>query len=99
MMKILFHAEQLNYRGTTNSIVDYARYNQEILGNESAIVYDIDSSGIAGVEVGSNPKVIEHIKTLFPVYTYNSVDQLNDIASKFDVCYSQRAGVRGLSSQ
>ncbi len=94
MMKILFHAEQLNYRGTTNSIVDYARYNQEILGNESAIVYDIDSSGIAGVEVGSNPKVIEHIKTLFPVYTYNSVDQLNDIASKFDVCYSQRAGVK-----
>ena len=93
-MKVLFHAEQLNYRGTTNSVVDYARYNQEILGNESAIIYDIDSSGIAGFEIGSNPKVIEYIKTLFSVYTYNSVDQLNDIASKFDVCYSQRAGVK-----
>ena len=63
-MKVLFHAEQLNYRGTTNSVVDYARYNQEILGNESAIIYDIDSSGIAGFEIGSNPKVIEYIKTL-----------------------------------
>ena len=38
-MKILFHANTINYRGTTVAITDYAKYNQEILGNESIIAY------------------------------------------------------------
>jgi len=39
-MKILFHANTLNFRGTTVAVTDYARYNQEVLGNESVIVYN-----------------------------------------------------------
>ena len=36
-MRVLFHTNTLNYRGTTVAISDYARYNQEVLGNESII--------------------------------------------------------------
>ena len=90
-MKVLFHSEQLNYRGTTNSILDYARYNQEILGNESAIVYD--QSNPEGIDVGSVPSVIEALQKQFPVYTYSNEEELNRLAEKYDFCYSQRAGL------
>jgi len=90
--KILFHAEQLNYRGTTNSILDYARYNQEILGNESAIMYSEQDP--TGVDVGSEVSVVNQIKELYPVYKYSNHSEANEIASKFDFCYSQRAGLR-----
>ena len=62
-MKVLFHAEQLNYRGTTNSILEYARYNQEILGNESVIVYSQEQP--EGLDVGSEKEVIEAVKKNF----------------------------------
>ena len=38
-MKVLFHTNTLNYRGTTVAVADYAKYNQDILGNESIIAY------------------------------------------------------------
>ena len=90
-MKVLFQCEQLNYRGTTNSILDYAHYNQEILGNESAIVYE--SSGPQGLDVGSSQSVIEEVSKRFPVYTYSTEAELNKLAEKYDFCYSQRAGL------
>lgn len=89
-MKILFHAEQLNYRGTTNSILEYAHYNQEILGNESVIVYSQEQP--EGLDVGSVPEVIESVKLKFKTLTYENNSQLNDIAAKYDLFYSQRAG-------
>ena len=39
-MKVLFHTLTLNFRGTAVAVYDYAKYNQEILGNESIICYD-----------------------------------------------------------
>lgn len=91
-MKVLFHSEQLNYRGTSNSILDYAIYNQHILGNESAIIYDATKP--AGLEVASIPEVVDNFKARFPVYSYNTFEEMQDIASKFDFCYSQRAGCK-----
>lgn len=90
-MKILFQSEQLNYRGTTNSIVDYAHYNQEILGNESTLIYNRDTP--AGVDTGSEEDVIEELSKRFEVLSYGSEKELNDIAEKFDLCYSQRSGM------
>lgn len=89
-MKILFQAEQLNYRGVTNSTVDYALYNQKILGNESTIAYcSIDPPG---KDVGTRPEIVELLKKDFNIISYETFDELNDIASKYDFCYSQRAG-------
>lgn len=89
-MKILFHAEQLNYRGTTNSILEYAHYNQEILGNESVIVYSQEQP--EGLDVGSVPEVIDDVKSKFKTLTYRNNDHLNVIATDYDLFYSQRAG-------
>jgi glycosyltransferase involved in cell wall biosynthesis len=91
-VKILFHAEQLNYRGTTNSILEYAHYNQEILGNESVIVYSQENP--EGLDVGSVPAVIDDVSKKFKLLTYNDNNHLNEIASGYDLFYSQRAGER-----
>lgn len=89
-MKVLFQCEQLNYRGTTNSTLEYALYNQQVLGNESVIAYcSIDPPG---KDVGTKPEIVERLKNDFNIVTYETFEQLNDIASKFDACYSQRAG-------
>ncbi len=91
-MKVLFHAEQLNYRGTTNSILEYAHYNQEILGNESVIVYSQEQP--EGLDVGGVPQVIEEVGKKFQLLTYENNNELNDLASGYDLFYSQRAGER-----
>lgn len=36
-MKILFHEDELNYRGTSIAVYDYADFNERYLGNESKL--------------------------------------------------------------
>lgn len=91
-MKVLFHVDQLNYRGVTNSVLEYARYNQEILGNESVIIRSLDLP--EGIDVGNEKEVIDSVSSEFQLLTYNDFKELNNIASKFDFCYSQRSGER-----
>ena len=43
-MKVAFYTPHLCLRGTTVAIHDYAKYNQEILGNESIVFYDENNS-------------------------------------------------------
>lgn len=83
-MKVLFHLEKLvdPPRGVAVSVFDYARYNQEILGNESIIVH-----GNA-----AESSVAAKFKDQFNLIKYDSEEHLNEIASKYDFCYSQRAG-------
>ena len=89
-MKLLFQCEQLNHRGTTNSTVDYALYNQLVLGNESTIAYcSIDPPGF---DVGTKPEIVEQLKQQFNIVTYETEEDLNRLAAKYDFCYSQRAG-------
>jgi len=37
MKKIAFHSNQLSIRGTEVALYQYAKYNEEILGNKSVI--------------------------------------------------------------
>ena len=85
-MKILFHTNTLNYRGTTVAITDYARYNQEILGNESVIAY----CKTLGQEkdMGNEPAVIESLEKQFKVVGYRSGDLEKKIEeNKIDLAY------------
>lgn len=90
-MKILFHGDTLNYRGTTVAVADYARYNQEILGNESVIAY-CETYGNAK-DMGNETAVIEALEKEFQVVGYtegdleNKIDKLN-----LDLAYFIRAG-------
>lgn len=80
-MRVLFHANTLNYRGTTVAITDYANYNQEILGNESIITY-CNTNGQER-DMGNEPLVIEALEKKFKVVGYregslqNKIDDLN----------------------
>ena len=87
-MKILFHTNQLNLRGTTTAILDYAKYNQEILGNESIICYD-ESNPM------NEPGVYDIVKKSFNVISSplntNSVERIID-REKIDFAYFLRGG-------
>ena len=39
-MKIAFHLDNLSLRGTTTAILDYAKYNEELLNNKSIICFN-----------------------------------------------------------
>ena len=71
-MKILFHANTINYRGTTVAITDYARYNQEILGNESTITY-CKTTGLER-DMGNEQAVIDELEKEFEVVGYRAGD-------------------------
>lgn len=89
-MKVLFHTNALNYRGTTTAIADYAKYNQEILGNESVICYN--SSLPNEKEMGNVPEVIQKLKESFEVRSYDTTDRIDQLTKDIDVGYFIRAG-------
>jgi glycosyltransferase involved in cell wall biosynthesis len=71
-MKVLFHNNTINYRGTTVASTDYARYNQEILGNESVIAY-CKTNGIER-DMGNEQAVIDELSKEFEVVGYRAGD-------------------------
>lgn len=92
MKKILFHTYTLNFRGTTNAVVDYAEYNQQILGNQSTLIYDPTFDN-ASPDIRTEQKTLDALSKRFEILTYNSNDHINDIAARYDLFYSMRAGV------
>lgn len=87
-MKILFHTNQLCYRGTEVSLFDYARYNEEILGNESIIVSDKNS----------NLEAYEKFSDRFKVYLYSTfaeVERLVDYENISHVYYAKAGAFDG----
>lgn len=91
MKNVLFHNHSLTNRGVTNSTVEYARHNRSILGNESALIYQ-ENFDLKGLDIHSNMSVVEELRKEFTVHTYRTTEELNEIASKYDLCYSQRSG-------
>lgn len=91
-MKVIFHTTTLNYRGTTVAVTDYARYNQEILGNESLIVHN--SSARYTKDMGNEEYVINKLKKEFNVISYEKENQIIDIVEKnnVDVSYFIKSG-------
>lgn len=71
-MKVLFHNNTINYRGTTVASSDYARYNQEILGNESVIAY-CKTNGTER-DMGNEQAVIDELAKEFEVVGYRAGD-------------------------
>lgn len=89
-MRIGFHTNQLSLRGTEIAMYDYAKYNEEILGNESYIV-----SKNPEIWKYSDPQAIQKFKERFNVFFYGSNDELQTIIkdNKTDVFYAQKAGL------
>jgi len=90
-MKILFHANTLNFRGTTVAVTDYAKYNQEILGNDSVIVYN-ESLGYDR-DMGTEAVVLHNLKKQFNIISYRE-GELQKIVDRerVDFAYFIKAG-------
>ncbi len=89
-MKVLFHTLTLNFRGTAVAVFDYAKYNQEILGNESIIAYN--SSIPYEKDVGTEDDSLNFIKSNFEVRSYSTKEELEKICSDVDVAYFIKYG-------
>jgi hypothetical protein len=92
-MKILFQAYGLSYRGGTNSLKDYAHYNETLLGNKSVIAFDQETLETTFSPESTIPSVLESFQNRFEVFTYSSEEELNEFASAFDLMYTQRSGL------
>ena len=76
-MKIAFYSAHLGLRGTEVTMYDYARYSEELLGNESIIIYHKN-------HFRNNQSVIEKFSNRFKVYPIDDfeydVDNVNRTA-------------------
>ena len=88
-MKIAFHSNQLCLRGTEVALYDYAKYNEEILGNNSIVV-----SKHPDTQSATNPEVVSKFKNRFPVYFYRNFNEVDKILddNTIDVFYAIKAG-------
>jgi len=89
-MKVLFHTLTLNFRGTAVAVYDYAKYNQEILGNESIICYDANVP--QELDVSTEKDVVDFIRKEFKVVSYSNDNELQKLCDEVDVAYFIRYG-------
>ena len=94
-MKILFHENELNYRGTSIAMYDYADFNETYLGNESIIVYDKNCKT-------NHPAGIEKFKKRFQVVGYDQFSEVDELIKKqqIDLFYAIKNGnIDGIDTQ
>lgn len=86
-MKILFHENELNYRGTSIAMYDYADFNEKLLGNESFIAYDKNCKT-------NHPLGIKKFKNRFNILAYEHFDEVEDFIRKngIDFFYAIKNG-------
>lgn len=77
-MKILFHENELNYRGTSIALYDYADFNEKILGNESVIAFDKNCKT-------NHPLGIEKFRSRFEVFGYDDFSEVDSFIQKNNV--------------
>lgn len=70
MTRLIFQTTQLSVRGTEIALYDYARFNEEILGNESVVLFN-ETSPL------NNPDVIRKFEARFPVVAYRQPDDID----------------------
>ena len=77
MKNVAFHTGELNVRGTNVAVYDYARYNEEILGNKSYIISN------ARAEMSS----LKKFQDRFEVFLYNLFDDSYSFAKEKNIEY------------
>ncbi len=77
-MKVVgFHSNELNERGTNVAMFDYAKYNEEILGNKSYILSNANADLTA----------LEKFKSRFEVFLYNNFVECESFAKEKNIEY------------
>ena len=86
MVKVAFLTPQLDPRGTCVAIFDYAKYNVELLHNESLIVVP---------QIGSlDPATLKKFLKIFQIYYYESLSDLENflLRENTDILYCIKHG-------
>lgn len=86
-MKIIFHENQLCFRGTSNALFDYAFFCEKTLGHTSIILYPKNSPS-------NYPAAIERFKQHFKVHAYEDVTEIEGILEQenADLLYAINCG-------
>lgn len=86
-MKILFHENELNYRGTSIALYDYADFNEKLLGNESYIAYHKN-------EPTNHLQGIEKFRKRFNMLAYEDFSEVDKFITKnnIDLFYAIKNG-------
>lgn len=85
MTRIAFHSNQLSERGVDVALFDYARFNEEVLHNETVVVSNRNG----------NMSSLEKFKNRFKdVILYDSIKEISNICqdNKVDIFYAQKFG-------
>ncbi len=87
-MKVAFHTNQMCLRGTEIAIFDYAKYNEELLNNESIIFCNSNNELVEDV--------VKKFKSKFECYFYKNFTELEDICEKNNIehTYFIKSGFR-----
>jgi glycosyltransferase involved in cell wall biosynthesis len=88
---VLFFVNTLSFRGTTTAVLDYAKYNQTILGNESVIGYRSDIGYFP--DGGTEDEVYKKILTEYEIRPLVG-NNFNTICNDIDFSYFIRAGYK-----
>jgi hypothetical protein len=86
MKKILFFVRHFSERGTEIAIYDYAKYNEEILGNKSYIVYFSDIAQKQN-KLPIIKTSFEKFKNRFEMIILNSIHDIKEIIEKYNIDY------------
>lgn len=86
-MRIVFQSNQLSIRGTEIALFDYARYNQEVLGNESVVTYARDNAG-------NNPDAVARFERHFETVPYQQFSDVDSLikSRQADLFYAIKGG-------
>lgn len=86
-MKILFHENQLSYRGTSNALYHYAHFNEVFFQNESVILYNSKNKN-------NDNEAIKKFSKRFKVIAYENVNEIDSIVEteKPSLFYAIKAG-------
>lgn len=99
-MKIAFHILPVCHRGTTTATLDYAKYNEQILGNESIILInenlkqDLSDPGITP----QDKDVVQYVKDNYKTISYNDFSEIefickdNNITHIYSLKYGKQDG-------
>ena len=89
-MNVAFLSGQLNERGTTVALYDYAHFNETLLNNKSFIF----------TRSGQSPEVMDRFVKRFDVVTFDDTGDANRLIAEngIDVCYLIEHGRRPDSS-
>ena len=84
-MKIAFYQDHICLRGTTVSMCDYAKYNQEVLGNTSVVIYNIKDHR-------NNETAIKNVlNNGIELIGINKFSDIDNVTKECDILYQQRA--------